>query len=181
MSKAEQKLSQNSGRERPLKNRSRKVANGNWDILLNVAENNNPNFLYSSNRESAHTYTHTHALMFFVCALLSRTHYLGCCSGSLRITINTHTFTFLLSSIYFLFQLLFGFPFLLFLLFLFVGMPLLSKETSERTESTDGFSKPFTLFSYCQERQEHRKKAEKNQTNNLNYSSCTHFETVSGH
>lgn len=54
-------------RKRMNESQSRKVANGNWDILLNVAENKNPNFLYSSNRESAHTHalmyhTHTRAL-----------------------------------------------------------------------------------------------------------------------
>lgn len=118
--------------------------------------------------------THTHSLLFGwytsvrICFFLSLLHILSR-SGSLRITINTHTFTFLLSSIYFLFQLLFGFPILLFFLFLFlfVGMPLLSEAPSERSESTDGFSKSFTLCSmYCQqERQEYRRVREKKAPN----------------
>lgn len=117
-----------------------------------MAENNNPNFLYSSNRESAHTHAHTHTPSLSCMAHIYRG---SCfCSHAFRLghhTINTHTFTFLLSSIYFLFQLLFGFPFLLFLFF-FCVFPFSGiychypKQTSERTESSDGFSKPFTLF-----------------------------------
>lgn len=135
--------------ERMNESQSRKVANGNWDILLNVAENKNPNFLYSSNRESAHTHalmyhthTHTHTRSlarshihinidiitgcFWLFSLIlssllllaprSRSRYRDCFS----ITINTHTFTFLLSSIYFLFQLLFGFPFFIIFSVLFL-------------------------------------------------------------
>ena len=54
-----------------------------------------------------HLYIYIHSFSFTLSQIHSGRVHFG-------ITINTHTFTFLLSSIYFLFQLLFGFPFLLF-------------------------------------------------------------------
>lgn len=90
-----------------------------------------------------------------------------------NITINTHTFTFLLSSIYFLFQLLFGFPFLLFLLFLFlfVGSAIYlnpKKRLNEPNQPMD-FQSHLPYSRILPKRPEHQAR-KKNQTNNLN---CT--------